>query len=219
MRPFTYQPPTDPYLPLIHQDDDIIVVDKPSGLLSVPGRELAHKDSVYNRAKEQFGEVFDVHRLDMSTSGIIIVALRKDAERELKRQFRDRETSKSYLARIWGHPEHNEGEVDLPLICDWPNRPLQKVCYETGKPSQTLYRVIEQDKHSSLVELIPVTGRSHQLRVHMQALGHPILGDALYAHDDALAASDRLLLHAHKLTIKQPTTAEILELVAPPPFK
>ncbi|WP_298442286.1 bifunctional tRNA pseudouridine(32) synthase/23S rRNA pseudouridine(746) synthase RluA [uncultured Ferrimonas sp.] len=218
MQPFCYQPPTDPYLPLLYQDQDIIVVDKPSGLLSVPGRDPAHRDSVYSRATEQFGEIFEVHRLDMSTSGLIIVALTKDAERDLKRQFRERTPSKTYLARIWGHPQHSEGEVDLPLICDWPNRPRQIVCYENGKPSQTQYKVLSQDEHSSMVELTPITGRSHQLRVHMQQLGHPILGDYFYAHEQAFAASERLTLHAHTLCFDQPSSGERIELVAPCPF-
>ncbi len=214
MQPLIYQPPTDPFLSFIHRDRDIVVVDKPAGLLSVPGRDPAHRDSVLSRVQTRFNQGFDVHRLDMATSGIIVVALTKDAERELKRQFRDRETSKTYLARVWGHPKEAQGEIDLPLICDYPNRPKQKVCYEQGKPSQTLYKVLSQDEHSSLLELTPITGRSHQLRVHLQALGHPILGDGFYAHPEAYAASERLMLHAHQLTIKQPRTGEALTFIA-----
>ncbi|GAA4900014.1 bifunctional tRNA pseudouridine(32) synthase/23S rRNA pseudouridine(746) synthase RluA [Ferrimonas pelagia] len=215
---FVYNPPTEPFLTILHQDNDIVVIDKPAELLSVPGREPAHKDSAFSRVQSQFGTVYDVHRLDMATSGILIFALRKEAERELKRQFRDRETSKTYIARIWGHPAEPEGEVDLPLICDWPNRPKQKVCFEDGKPSQTRYKVLSQDDNSSLVELTPITGRSHQLRVHMLALGHPILGDSFYAHEQARDAADRLHLHAYKLGIVHPESGEPLHLTAPLPF-
>ncbi|SHI22994.1 bifunctional tRNA pseudouridine(32) synthase/23S rRNA pseudouridine(746) synthase RluA [Ferrimonas marina] len=218
MPEFVYNPPTQPFLSVLYQDKDILVVDKPSGLLSVPGRDPAHRDSVMSRAQQEYGTVFDVHRLDMATSGVMVLALRKNAERELKRQFRERETAKTYLARVWGQLEQSEGEIDLPLICDWPNRPKQMVCYENGKPSQTRYRCLQQDSDSALVELTPITGRSHQLRVHMLALGHPILGDNFYAHPEALAAADRLLLHAHKLSIKQPYSGEPLHFEAPQPF-
>ncbi|MBY5993552.1 bifunctional tRNA pseudouridine(32) synthase/23S rRNA pseudouridine(746) synthase RluA [Ferrimonas balearica] len=213
-----YQPPTEPYLDVLYEDKDILVVNKPSGLLSVPGRDPAHRDSVLSRAQERYDTAYDVHRLDMATSGVMVLALRKNAERELKRQFRDRETAKTYLARVWGHLAQPEGEVDLPLICDWPNRPKQKVCFEQGKPSQTRYRVLSQDAHSTLVELTPITGRSHQLRVHMLALGHPILGDNFYAAGEALAAAERLLLHAHTLSFKQPYTQAPLSFTAPQPF-
>ncbi len=215
---FVYNPPTEPYLTVIHGDEDLIVVDKPAELLSVPGRDIAHKDSVMTRAIERYGQAFDVHRLDMATSGIIVVARTKEAERELKRQFRDRETSKQYLARVWGHPEQDEGLIDLPLICDYPNRPKQIVCFEHGKPSQTKYKVIRREAQTTLMALTPITGRSHQLRVHMQALGHPIVGDRFYADGAALEFSDRLELHAYKLRIKQPTSGRWLELKAPCPF-
>ncbi|MBY6188175.1 bifunctional tRNA pseudouridine(32) synthase/23S rRNA pseudouridine(746) synthase RluA [Marinobacter hydrocarbonoclasticus] len=218
MSEFQYQPPLEPFLTVLYEDKDIVVVDKPSGLLSVPGRDPAHRDSIYARVEQRYGKVYDVHRLDMATSGVMVLALRKNAERELKRQFRERETSKSYVARVWGHLAQPEGEVDLPLICDWPNRPKQMVCFENGKPSLTQYRVMSEDERSSLVELTPITGRSHQLRVHMLALGHPILGDSFYAHEEALAASDRLLLHAHTLCIKQPYSGEPLSFTAPVPF-
>ncbi|ADN74880.1 ribosomal large subunit pseudouridine synthase A [Ferrimonas balearica DSM 9799] len=218
MTEFQYQPPMEPYLTVLYEDKDIVVVDKPSGLLSVPGRDPAHRDSVYSRVAERYGTVYDVHRLDMATSGVMVLALRKNAERELKRQFRDRETSKTYLARVWGHLAQPEGEIDLPLICDWPNRPKQKVCHDTGKPSLTRYRVLSTDDHSSLLELTPITGRSHQLRVHLLALGHPILGDGFYAEGEALAAADRLLLHAHTLEIKQPYSGQPLRFEAAAPF-
>jgi len=200
-----YNPPLEPWLHVLYQDDHIMVVNKPSGLLSVPGRQPEHKDSVMTRIQRDYPAAESVHRLDMATSGVIIVALTKAAERELKRQFREREPAKRYQARIWGHPAAEKGVIDLPLICDWPNRPKQKVCFETGKAAQTEYEVLEyRDDNSASVQLTPITGRSHQLRVHMLALGHPILGDGFYAHDEAKAMAARLLLHAEMLTITHP---------------
>lgn len=200
-----YNPPQDPWLHILYQDEHIIVVNKPSGLLSVPGRPEEHKDSVMTRIQRDCPAAESVHRLDMATSGVMVVALTKAAERELKRQFREREPKKTYIARVWGHPEPAKGLVDLPLICDWPNRPKQKVCFETGKSAQTEYLVLEYAlDNSARMQLKPVTGRSHQLRVHMLALGHPILGDNFYAHDQAKAMAPRLQLHAEVLSITHP---------------
>lgn len=190
---------------IIYQDQHIIVVNKPSGLLSVPGRAPENHDSVLARVQTEFPAAQSVHRLDMATSGVMVVALTKAAERELKRQFREREPEKCYIARVWGHIELDEGLVDLPLICDWPNRPLQKVCFTTGKAAQTHYQVLSRDANGSTrVKLTPITGRSHQLRVHMLALGHPILGDGFYAHPEAKAMAERLQLHAQELRITHP---------------
>ncbi|WP_263063722.1 bifunctional tRNA pseudouridine(32) synthase/23S rRNA pseudouridine(746) synthase RluA [Dickeya dadantii] len=200
-----YDPPRDPWLHILYQDQHIMVVNKPSGLLSVPGRAEEHKDSIMTRIQADFPAAESVHRLDMATSGVMVVALTKAAERELKRQFREREPKKSYLARVWGHLEQDDGLVDLPLICDWPNRPKQKVCFEQGKPAQTDYAVLSRDSDGTTrVKLMPITGRSHQLRVHMLALGHPILGDGFYAHPQAKAMAPRLLLHAQELAIVHP---------------
>ena len=200
-----YNPPTDPWLHILYQDQHIMVVNKPSGLLSVPGRAPEYKDSVMSRIQADYPTAESVHRLDMATSGVIAVALTKAAERELKRQFREREPKKSYLARVWGHMAQDEGVIDLPLICDWPNRPKQKVCFETGKAAQTEYQVLSRDADGTTrVKLMPITGRSHQLRVHLLALGHPILGDGFYAHPDAKALAPRLLLHAQELAITHP---------------
>ncbi|WP_130833977.1 bifunctional tRNA pseudouridine(32) synthase/23S rRNA pseudouridine(746) synthase RluA [[Erwinia] mediterraneensis] len=200
-----YNPPQNPWLHILYQDDHIMVINKPSGLLSVPGRLEEHKDSVMARIQRDFPHAESVHRLDMATSGVIVVALTKAAERELKRQFREREPAKTYVARVWGHPQPPEGIVDLPLICDWPNRPKQKVCFDTGKAAQTAWQVLEYGTdNSARVLLKPITGRSHQLRVHMLALGHPILGDGFYAHPEAKAMAPRLLLHAESLTITHP---------------
>ncbi|MEY4474697.1 MAG: bifunctional tRNA pseudouridine(32) synthase/23S rRNA pseudouridine(746) synthase RluA [Pseudomonadota bacterium] len=200
-----YNPPHDPWLLILYQDEHIVVVNKPSGLLSVPGRAPENKDSVMTRIQVDYPAAQSVHRLDMATSGVIVVALTKAAERELKRQFREREPKKSYIARVWGHLVQDQGLIDLPLICDWPNRPKQKVCYETGKSAQTEYQVLSRDADGTTrVKLSPITGRSHQLRVHMLAMGHPILGDGFYAHPEAKAMASRLQLHAQELCITHP---------------
>ncbi|MBV7261285.1 bifunctional tRNA pseudouridine(32) synthase/23S rRNA pseudouridine(746) synthase RluA [Photobacterium sp. WH77] len=216
--PLDYNPPADPWLDVLYVDRDIIAVNKPSGLLSNPGRDPAHADSVFNRVLAEHPKAQIVHRLDMATSGLIILSLNKDAERHLKAQFRDRQTEKVYYARVWGTPEQLSGTIDLPLICDWPNRPMQKVCFEHGKPSVTHYEVIASDGQSSLVRLRPVTGRSHQLRVHMLALGHPILGDGFYAHDQAKALAPRLQLHAAELSFFHPYSNEARHVFAPCEF-
>jgi tRNA pseudouridine32 synthase/23S rRNA pseudouridine746 synthase len=206
-----YTPPTDPWLDIIFQDRDIIVVNKPSGLLSVPGRDPSHCDSVWRRVQEEYPDAQVVHRLDMATSGVMLLAMHKDAERNLKTQFMNRETQKVYYARVWGQLSEKTGEINLPLICDWPNRPKQIVCYEKGKASKTFFEVVSEDATSSLVKLTPITGRTHQLRVHMQAIGHPILGDCFYATSEAEAMSDRLLLHAYWLKFKHPRTHQVME--------
>lgn len=218
MSDFIYCPPTEPWLDIIYQDKDILVVNKPSGLLSVPGRAPEHKDSVYSRVLEQQPNAQVVHRLDMATSGVIVVALRRNAEKELKRQFRERETKKTYYARVAGHIKEPTGTIDLPLICDWPNRPKQKVDHTVGKPSITHFEAISFGKRSTLVKLTPITGRSHQLRVHMMAIGHPILGDNFYADPLAKRLASRLLLHAQELTIKQPYSGKELTFSYGAPF-
>ena len=214
-----YHPPQDPWLVILYQDEHIMVVNKPSGLLSVPGRQEEHKDSVMTRVQRDFPLAESVHRLDMATSGVIVVALNKAAERELKRQFREREPSKYYVARVWGHPAAEKGLIDLPLICDWPNRPKQMVCFENGKAAQTEYQVLEYEaSNSARVLLKPITGRSHQLRVHLLALGHPILGDRFYAHEAALAMAPRLQLHAESLTITHPAFGNSMTFKQPADF-
>ncbi|GIU26512.1 pseudouridine synthase [Shewanella colwelliana] len=218
MSDFVYAPPTTPWLDIVYQDKDILVVNKPSGLLSVPGRKAAYHDSVYARVLAEHPNAQIVHRLDMATSGIIVVALRRSAERELKRQFRERETKKTYYARVAGYVKQTMGTVDLPLICDWPNRPKQKVDHKIGKSSTTHFEVISRAKRSSLVKLTPITGRSHQLRVHMMALGHPILGDNFYADPLAKRLAARLLLHAQSLTIKHPYSGESMTFSTEIPF-
>jgi tRNA pseudouridine32 synthase / 23S rRNA pseudouridine746 synthase len=215
---FIYRPPMTPYLDIVYQDDDVVVLNKPSGLLTVPGRLAEHKDCLQNRVQKVLPTATIVHRLDMATSGIILMALNKPAHVAISRQFEKRETQKSYIARVYGKVENHTGSVDQPLICDWPNRPKQKVDHEHGKKSLTHYRVISYQEDSTLVELTPVTGRSHQLRVHMLSLGHPILGDRLYAHDKALTTSPRLQLHAQWLNITHPATKKPLTFSVSCPF-
>lgn len=213
-----YQPPREPWLDIIYQDKDLLVVNKPSGLLSTPGRDPSLNDSVLSRAKSLSPYIELVHRLDLDTSGVLLLSKRKKAERFLKIQFQERETRKVYRAWVWGRLPAPEGEIDLPLAPDRDRRPLHRVCHETGKPSLTRYRVLQQEADRSLVELYPLTGRSHQLRVHLLSLGCPILGDRFYAEGAALAASPRLLLHAVSLEIRHPYTGTQMIFTAPCPF-
>ena len=215
---FVYDPPQEPYLNVLHRDGDLLVVDKPSGLLSVPGKALEHADCLEKRAQERFSTARIVHRLDMDTSGVMVLALNPAAHRHLGLQFERRKTAKTYIADIWGHPATEAGEVDLPLICDWPNRPKQMVSLELGKPALTRWQVLERREHTTRVRLFPHTGRSHQLRVHMLAIGHPIIGDRFYAQGEALAASDRLALHAECLELHHPTGGERRRFVSALPF-
>ena len=214
-----YNPPQEPWLDLVYRDDYIAVVNKPSGLLSVPGNQPQYYDSAMSRVKEKYGFCEPAHRLDMATSGILLFALSKAADRELKRQFREREPKKYYQALVWGHVEQDNGVVELPLICDWENRPRQKICFERGKRAVTFYDVLQRyPNNTTRVKLTPITGRSHQLRLHMLALGHPILGDKFYAHPQAKALSPRLCLHAESLQIQHPISGEAMEFTAPVGF-
>lgn len=201
----------------------MVVAHKPSGLLSVPGKALEHRDSLISRVNTVYPTATVVHRLDMATSGILVLALNKDSHRHISKQFELRLTQKRYFARVHGHIEEGSGEVDLPLICDWPNRPKQMVDFERGKKAITRFEVIERAtddaaRRYTLVALYPITGRSHQLRVHMLALGHPILGDRLYAHDEALSMAPRLQLHAESLSLTHPTLEKWLHFKTPIPF-
>ncbi|MCK6391313.1 MAG: RluA family pseudouridine synthase [Azonexus sp.] len=213
-----YRPPTEAPR-FLHIDDDLLIVDKPSGLLSVPGRGPDKADCLVSRVQQTFPDALAVHRLDMSTSGLLVMARSETMHSLLSKLFRDRAVDKTYYALVDGLPEHDHGTIDLPLICDWPNRPRQKVDHEIGKPSLTRYRVLRRlpERHESLIELLPVTGRSHQLRVHLASLGHPILGDELYgAH--TLSRSPRLMLHAAKIAFVHPSTGQALEFVSEPVF-
>lgn len=205
---------------IVHADAHIIVVDKPYGLLSVPGRDPANRDCVPSRLHREFGELRIVHRLDFDTSGLMILARDSDTHRHLNRQFEQRQVDKYYEALVWGVPAEDDGRIDLPICVDWPNRPKKIVDYENGKPAQTLYKVIDRDIENNIarVELQPITGRSHQLRVHLAEIGHPILGCPFYAHDAAKHAYSRLTLHAKQLELIHPATGSRMIFKAPVPF-
>ena len=200
---FEYNPP-DVHMDILHHDSQIMVVNKPSGLLSVPGKGEHLSDCVISRVQKIFPDALLVHRLDLETSGIMLFAMTRHAQRHLGLQFEKRQIKKNYIARVWGHIEGKVGEIDLPLIVDWPNRPRQKICHETGKSAFTKWRVLRRDNIATRVRLTPTTGRSHQLRVHMLSTGHVILGDKLYSDGDALNASKRLLLHAESIKLRHP---------------
>ncbi|QCO55658.1 RNA pseudouridine synthase [Pseudorhodobacter turbinis] len=213
---FIYTPPDTP-LSVLFADEHIVVADKPSGLLSVPGRGDDRQDCLIGRLREVYPDILLVHRLDLDTSGVMIFGRSKAAQGFLGQQFEKRLTKKIYLARVWGEVPEDTGRVDLPLIVDWPNRPRQHVNFETGKPSITDWRVLKRGNGETRMKLTPQTGRSHQLRVHMQAIGHPILGDPLYA-TGAAADFPRLMLHADSLKIRHPETSAAMNFSAPCPF-
>lgn len=211
-----YAPPDDP-LDVIHADHEILIVNKPSGLLSVPGKGPHLADCLIARVQVAFPQALLIHRLDRDTSGVMVFALTRHAQRHIGLQFEKRMTKKTYVARVWGMLEPKKGTVDLPLIVDWENRPLQKVCHETGKSAQTDWRVLRSDARESRVRLMPKTGRSHQLRVHMLSLGHPILGDPFYAQGEA-QEYERLMLHSEELRLRHPDGGEGVKFRAKAPF-
>jgi len=213
-------PPFEGEIEFLFKDDDIAIVNKVPFFLSVPGRHPGNYDSVQSRIQKDYPESMCAHRLDLDTSGIMIVALHKDALRVLHRQFQERKTYKEYVAEVYGLVSEDRGSIDLPLIADWPNRPRQKVCYEDGKNALTHWSVTSRNHDLKTTRLLlnPITGRSHQLRLHMKEFKHPILGCDLYAHDAALAMSPRLLLHASKLSFTHPTTGEKMTIESAPEF-
>ena len=204
----------------LHVDAACIVVVKPAGLLAVPGRGERLQDCLAARVRAQFADALVVHRLDMSTSGLMLFARGALAQRALSRAFAQREVHKRYVAVVHGRIDPAEGEIALPLLADWPNRPLQKVDVVHGKPSLTRYRALSHDgvANTTRVMLEPVTGRSHQLRVHLCAIGHPILGDALYAPAAVQAMAGRLLLHAESLTFMHPVGGQTVCVSHDPSF-
>ncbi|WP_051275531.1 pseudouridine synthase [Aestuariibacter salexigens] len=215
---FVYDPPMYPLLPIVHADDDLLVLNKVSGLLSVRGRALAHQDSLESRVQRVYPTATIIHRLDMATSGLIVMPLNMDTHRALSRQFAERQTRKAYLARVYGEVTQSQGSIDRPLIVDWPNRPKQKVDEASGKPSLTHFQKVSGDGTSSLMLLQPVTGRSHQLRVHMLELGHPILGDRLYGEPYARYQAPRLQLHAWQLGFFHPGQQQWVQFRSDAPF-
>lgn len=211
-----YCPPDTP-LDVLHEDYEILAVNKPAGLLSVPGRGEHLADCLLSRVQEAFPTALLVHRLDRDTSGVMVFGLTPHAQRSLSMQFEARKTKKTYVARVYGMLEPKTGTVELPLIVDWPNRPRQMVCHETGKEAITDWRVLKYAEDETRVRLLPQTGRSHQLRVHMLALGHPILGDPLYAEGTA-ADHERMMLHAQELRVNHPESGRGMSFRAKVPF-
>ena len=207
-------------LAVVHDDAACIVIAKPSGLLCVPGRGEQGRDCLSARVQAVFSDALVVHRLDMATSGLMLFARGASAQRALSIAFAAREVHKRYVAVADGCVEQDSGEIDLPLMADWPNRPKQKWDREHGKPSLTRYRVMARDEtaRSTRLELEPVTGRAHQLRLHLLSLGHPILGDALYAPPEVQARASRLLLHASALRFAHPVSGEPMAFESAAPF-
>ncbi len=204
-------------LDFVFQDPHLLIVNKPAGLLSVPGRGEDKQDCLSTQLQQIYSDVLTVHRLDMATSGLMVFARGAEMQRSLSKLFRERKVEKRYVAIVAGRLTSVNGEVGLPLIADWPNRPLQKVDLQIGKPSLTRYSLLAFDdaSNTSRISLIPVTGRTHQLRLHMAAIGHPILGDALYGD---MVSSPRLLLHACLLSFTHPVSGELLNFVSQPLF-
>lgn len=223
-----YLPPDDAMPEVVYHDEFLMAVNKPAGLLSVPGRGADKADSLVSRLQAAWPDALVVHRLDMSTSGLIVLARGMDMQRRLSAMFRERQVAKRYVAVVTGSMVAAAGEVDLPIGRDWPNRPRQKVDIVAGKPSLTRYRLIELENArssphlrdrkgivASRVELEPVTGRTHQLRVHMSAIGHPVLGDMLYGDE---SGAERLMLHARMLCFVHPVSGKSLNLLCEAPF-
>ncbi len=213
-----YEPPADNGLDIIHQDDDILVLGKPAGLLSVPGNRPDLQDSIETRAQARFPTATTVHRLDRPTSGVFLMALNARAHRIIGRQFEQRRTAKSYCAVVDGVVDDENGVIDQPLRTDWYNRPKQMVDACLGREAITKWHVCQRYSDRTRLNLEPVTGRSHQLRVHLQWLGHPILGDEFYAPFSAQQKSGRLMLHAQFLEIRHPGTNERTRFVSPCDF-
>jgi tRNA pseudouridine32 synthase/23S rRNA pseudouridine746 synthase len=205
---------------LIYADASLLVANKPAELLSVPGRGEDKQDCLIRRVQSRYPDALIVHRLDFNTSGLLVLARGKDMHRRLSILFQERQVDKRYVAVVDGQFAEAAGQVDLPLLVDWPNRPLHRVDFDGGKPSQTLYQVLayDADKDCSRVALTPLTGRTHQLRVHMQAIGHTILGDPLYANPAIRAKASRLLLHAEYLAFAHPASGAALSFNCPADF-
>jgi tRNA pseudouridine32 synthase/23S rRNA pseudouridine746 synthase len=215
-----YTPPPHTGLAILHKDDALLVLNKPSGLLSVAGRGADKQDCLTLRVQAEYPQAMNVHRLDMDTSGIMVMARDRSVHRQLSRLFQAREVHKHYVAVVDGRMQQSAGEIVFPLTADWPNRPRQKVDYQNGKPSTTRFSVMHHDarENTTRVDLAPETGRTHQLRIHLQTLGHAILGDTLYAGRAVREKADRFLLHATSLSYRHPLSGEQLCFVSEVPF-
>ena len=220
--------PTEPFIVptchediiILYQDDTLLMVNKPTSLLSVPGKHPANRDCLISRVQQQLPDARIVHRLDMDTSGVMVLALNADNHRNLSRQFEQRQVHKEYEAIVFGLVEKEQGCIDFPIASDWPNRPKQKIDNDNGKPAQTYYTVLSRDnqQQQTRLRLKPVTGRSHQLRIHLAHIGHPILGCDFYAHPHAFEQSSRLLLHATYLSMTHPASGRQIEQSSIAPF-
>lgn len=222
------QPQADPFIvpfckesiEILHEDEHLLLINKPTGLLSLSGKHPGNLDSVHYRLVKDFPTATMVHRLDFGTSGLLIIALDKATNAHLTKQFQARTVVKSYTALLHGHVERNTGIIDIPIVKDKDNFPLQKVCYDSGKAAQSEYRVVERvmEPFTTKVTFTPITGRTHQLRVHSRELGHPILGCDLYATDEAFFMADRLMLHATTIEFNHPVTGQRVNASCPCPF-
>jgi tRNA pseudouridine32 synthase / 23S rRNA pseudouridine746 synthase len=222
------QPQADPFIvpfcheeiEILYEDEHLLLINKPSVLLSLSGKHPLNKDSVHFRLVKTFPTATMVHRLDFGTSGVLIIALNKNVNANLTKQFQDRTIDKTYTALLHGHLSEDIGSIDAPIAKNRPNFPLQKICHETGKSAVTNYEVLKrlQQPFSTRVTFKPVTGRTHQLRIHSQELGHPILGCDLYASDEAFFMAERLMLHAERIEFNHPVTGERIEGFSPCPF-
>jgi tRNA pseudouridine32 synthase/23S rRNA pseudouridine746 synthase len=222
------QPQADPFIvppcceeiEILFQDEHLLLINKPSKLLSLSGKHPANIDSVHYRLVKEFPTATLLHRLDFGTSGIMVVALNKQINAQIGKQFQARTVEKRYVALLHGHVSEAEGVIDFPIAKDPPNFPLQKICQSDGKPAQTRFKVLEyaENVFATRVLFCPVTGRTHQLRIHSQQIGHPILGCDLYASDEAFHMADRLMLHASEICFDHPISKQRLRVECPCPF-
>jgi tRNA pseudouridine32 synthase/23S rRNA pseudouridine746 synthase len=222
------QPQSDPFIvpvcqeeiEILYQDQYLLLISKPSALLTLSGKHPLNKDSVHFRLVKDFPTATMIHRLDFGTSGILVVALNKEVNAHIAKQFQARNVEKMYTAILHGHLADDNGDIELPIAKDKPNFPLQKICYETGKKAMTSYEVIErlQESFATKVMFKPISGRTHQLRIHSSEIGHPILGCDLYATDEAFFMAKRLMLHATTIEFDHPATGERLKGFSPCPF-
>jgi len=222
------QPQTEPFIvplcteqiEIVYQDEHLLLINKPSALLSLSGKHPLNKDSVHWRLVQDFPTATLAHRLDFGTSGLMIVALNKEVNGHLTRQFQERSVAKRYMALLHGHLAEDSGEIDLPIAKNRINFPLQKICYASGKPAQSHYQVLErlENPFATRVLFTPVTGRTHQLRIHSSEIGHGILGCDLYASDEAFSLAPRLMLHAERIEFEHPVSGENVKGFCPCPF-
>ena len=213
-------PPCFEQITLLHEDQDFLLINKPHRLLSVPGRHPLNRDSVLARLQQDYPTASIVHRLDFDTSGIMVIPLNKPALSHISKQFQARSVNKHYTAVVDGLMAEDAGSIDLPIAADQDNRPRYKICQQHGKPSVTEFKVLSRDPagHTTRVYLHPITGRSHQLRLHLQAIGHPILGCEFYADAATQAKASRLLLHATELSFAHPRSGAAVNGFSAVPF-